>query len=84
MGHIWLDENVGPSLRERFLELRGLRAWNASSDPWRMRGYEQSAEVLACGLGERIITPSIPDIDFEHRPASRSAYRGVARNARPC
>jgi hypothetical protein len=65
-------------LRERFLELRGLRAWNASSDPWRMRGYEQSAEVLACGLGERIITPSIPDIDFEQLCGAFEFLTGVS------
>jgi hypothetical protein len=78
MGHIWLDGNVGPSLRERFLELRGLRAWNASSDPWRMRGYEQGAEVLAWGLGERIITPSIPDIDFEQLCGAFEFLTGVS------
>ena len=25
----------------------GLRAWNASSDPWDKRGYEQGAEIMA-------------------------------------
>src|SRR5262245_31487372 len=60
MGHIWLDDHTTVALRERFDEMRGLRAWNATAEPWRMRGYEQGAEVMAWGLGERILTPSIP------------------------
>src|SRR5262245_13408068 len=61
MGHIWLDQNLTPSVRDRFLEMRGLRAWNAGADPWRMRGYEQGAEMIAWALGERILTTPIPD-----------------------
>jgi hypothetical protein len=63
MGHIWLDENLRPSIKERFLEMRGLRAWNAGSDPWGLRGYEQGAEMMAWALGERILTPQIPNND---------------------
>lgn len=69
-------------LRERFLELRRLRARNASSDPWWMRGYEgyeQGAEVLAWGLGEPIITPSIADNDFEQLAVRSSPdWQGAA------
>jgi hypothetical protein len=61
MGHIWLDEHFPSSERARFLRLRRLTAWNASDDPWNLRGYEQGAEVMAWALGERIMTPSIPD-----------------------
>jgi hypothetical protein len=60
MGHIWLDRYVGASLKERFLDLRDLTSWNASSDPWELRGYEQGAEIIAWVLGERILTPLIP------------------------
>ena len=61
MGHIWLDENLNNPERDRFLELRGLHAWNDYSDPWARRGYEQGAEIMAWALGERILTPQIPD-----------------------
>jgi hypothetical protein len=61
MAHIWLDVNADAVSRARFLEFRGLRAWNASSDPWEVRGYEQGAEIIAWALGERILTPQIPD-----------------------
>ena len=61
MGHVWLDQNVSAPERERFLEVRGLHAWNDSSDTWALRGYEQGAEIIAWALGERILTPQIPD-----------------------
>jgi hypothetical protein len=78
IGHIWLDMNTTGSLRDRFLESRGLRSWNASDEPWELRGYEQAAEVLAWGLGERIITPSIPDNDFEQLCGAFEFLTGVA------
>jgi hypothetical protein len=61
MGHIWLDQNLSDPERERFLEVRGLHAWNDSSDTWALRGYEEGAEIMAWALGERILTPQIPD-----------------------
>ena len=63
MGHIWLDQNLSDPERERFLEVRGLHAWNESSDTWALHGYEQGAEIMAWALGERILTPRIPDND---------------------
>jgi hypothetical protein len=60
LAHIWLDQNVTTSVRDRFLDLRGLRSWNASSDGWSLRGYEQGAEIIAWALGERILTAQVP------------------------
>jgi hypothetical protein len=80
LGHTWLDANVDESLRERFLELRELRAWNATGDPWQLRGYEQAAEVLAWGLGERILTPAMPD---NAPPAIAVAYELLTGTAMP-
>jgi len=65
MGHIWLDANTTPSERVRFLEFRGLRSWNDSNDPWQLRGYEQGAEIMSWGLGERILTAQIPNNEPE-------------------
>jgi hypothetical protein len=65
MGHAWIDENVTDSVRERFLEMRGLRAWNESTVPWDDRGFEHGAEIIAWGLGNRYMAPSIPDRDPE-------------------
>ena len=63
MGHVWVDQKVSRAVRERFLELRGLQTWNASTDPWPERGYEHAAETMAWGLGTRILTAQIPGND---------------------
>jgi hypothetical protein len=63
MSHVWLDQHASPSTRSRFLRLRDLRSWNSSRDPWQLRGFEQGAEIIAWGLGERILTPQIPETD---------------------
>ena len=63
MGHIWIDQNVSRADRDRFLEFRGLRTWNASAADWDDRGYEQGAEIMAWALGDRILTAQVPDSD---------------------
>jgi hypothetical protein len=63
LGHIWLDANADDAARTRFMELRGLRAWNDPSDPWARRGYEQGAEIISWAIGERILTAQVPDND---------------------
>jgi hypothetical protein len=61
MGHIWIDQNVSPAERVCFLELRGLRTWNALAADWGYRGYEQGAEIISWALGNRILSAQIPD-----------------------
>jgi hypothetical protein len=61
MSHVWLDQNVSLSTRTRFLEIRGLVSWNSYEDPWRVRGYEQAAEILSWAIGEPILSAQIPD-----------------------
>jgi hypothetical protein len=61
MSHIWLDQNLGIGTRNAFLRERGLSSWNSSRDPWELRGYEQGAEIMAWALGDRILSPQIPD-----------------------
>jgi hypothetical protein len=63
LAHVWLDANTSQLQRDRFLELRGLSAWNKTTGSWMLRGYEQAAELMAWVLGERIITPKIPNND---------------------
>jgi len=81
MSHIWLDMNADASVRERFLELRGLREWNASTDPWQERGYEQGAEIISWAIGERILTAQIPDNDPPQIGAAFEVLTGVAMPA---
>src|SRR6185295_16727534 len=61
IGHIWIDQNVSRAVRDRFLSLRGLPSWNASTEPWEERGYEQGAEIMAWALGTRILGAQIPN-----------------------
>jgi hypothetical protein len=78
MGHIWIDQNVSQSVRERFLELRHLSTWNASAADWHERGYEQGAEIIAWALGNRILTPQIPDNLPDRMDAGFEVLTGVA------
>ena len=78
MGHIWVDQNVSQSVRERFLELRHLSTWNASAAEWHERGYEQGAEIIAWALGNRILTPQIPDNLPDRLDAGFEVLTGVA------
>lgn len=63
MGHAWVDENVSAAGRERFMQMRGLTAWNDQRVIWDDRGFEHAAETLAWALGHRYIAPGIPDHD---------------------
>jgi hypothetical protein len=77
MGHIWIDQNVSQRVRERFLELRHLSTWNASTADWDERGYEQGAEIMAWALGNRILTAQIPDNLPEQLGAGFELLTGV-------
>ena len=77
MGHIWIDQNVSRAERDRFLELRGLRTWNASTADWEERGYEQGAEIMAWALGNRILTAQIPDNEAARLAAGFELLTGV-------
>jgi hypothetical protein len=80
VSHIWLDQNVNADMRNRFLELRELSSWNAPDDPWELRGCEQGAEIIAWGLGERILTAHIPD---DHLDQIAAAYVFLTGDALP-
>jgi hypothetical protein len=69
MGHAWVDENVSAEVRERFMRLRGLTAWNDQGVIWDERGFEHAAETLAWALGHRFLAPGIPD----HGPVELTA-----------
>lgn len=77
LGHIWIDQNVSRAERVRFLELRGLRTWNASTVDWGYRGYEQGAEIISWALGNRILSAQIPDNRPEQLGAGFELLTGV-------
>jgi hypothetical protein len=43
-----------------FVADRGIPTWNSSNYAWTGRGFEQSAEILAWGLGDGTLKPAIP------------------------
>jgi hypothetical protein len=69
MGHEWVDEGVSARVRERFMVMRRLTAWNDQTVIWDRRGFEHAAETLAWALGHRYLAPGIPD----HSPARLTA-----------
>jgi hypothetical protein len=78
MGHAWVDENVSEAVRERFMQMRGLTAWNDQRIIWDDRGFEHAAETLTWALGHRYLAPGIPDHDPERLTAGFELLTGVA------
>ena len=77
LGHIWIDLNVPDTRREQFLDLRDTASWNASTDPWQERGYEQAAETMAWVLGDRDPQRSDPDNDPAQLAAAFVLLTGI-------
>jgi hypothetical protein len=60
MAHAWIESNVDTAVLERFMDVRGIAAWNDRSFDWKDRGTEQAAEIVTWGLGEGEIAPLLP------------------------
>ena len=61
MAHAWTEANVDPEVIDRFMDLRGIATWNDRNFGWRDRGNEQTAEIIAWGLGDGEIAPLLPE-----------------------
>jgi hypothetical protein len=61
MAHAWTEANVDTAVLERFMDIRGIAAWNDRSFDWKDRGTEQAAEIVTWGLGEGEIAPLLPE-----------------------
>jgi hypothetical protein len=61
MGHGWSEVRLSDDDRTAFMALRNLDNWESYSELWDHRGWEQAAEIIAWGVGERILTPTIPE-----------------------
>jgi hypothetical protein len=61
MAHAWTEANVETAVLERFMDIRGVAAWNDRSLDWKERGTEQAAEIITWGLGEGQISPLLPE-----------------------
>ena len=69
MAHAWTEANIDTDVLERFMDVRGIAAWNDRSFDWKERGTEQSAEIIAWGLGEGV-PPWLPDQADDHELAA--------------
>jgi hypothetical protein len=63
MAHAWSLLALTSADREAFMKLRGLTTWNDLNQPWDRRGFEQTAEIIAWGIGDGVLLPLIPDND---------------------
>jgi hypothetical protein len=80
LAHAWTDANLEHADAAAFMRLRGLRSWNSANVFWPVRGFEQAAEVISWTLGERVLSPEIPD----HEPAEMLvAYRVLTGDEPP-
>jgi hypothetical protein len=61
MAHAWTEANVDAEVLVRFMDVRGIAAWNDRSFDWKERGTEQVAEIITWGLGAGEIAPLLPD-----------------------
>lgn len=61
MAHAWVETHLDAQTRERFLGLQQVGNWNDLNQPWKERGTEQAAEVIAWGLGEGEVSPLLPE-----------------------
>ncbi len=61
IAHAWAEINVDPDVMRRFMDVRGVGAWNDKRVPWKERGTEQAAEVITWGLGEGEIGPALSE-----------------------
>ena len=61
MAHGWIETNVDGAVLDRFMDIRGIAAWNDRSFDWKQRGTEQAAEIVTWGLGEGEIAPLLPE-----------------------
>jgi hypothetical protein len=61
MAHGWIETNVDGAVLDRFMQIRGIPAWNDRSFDWKQRGTEQAAEIVTWGLGEGEIAPLLPE-----------------------
>jgi hypothetical protein len=61
IAHAWAETNVDPEVMGRFMDVRGVAAWNDKRVPWKERGTEQAAEIITWGLGEGEIEPALSE-----------------------
>ena len=79
LGHAWMLDHVDSADEERILKLSGRQVWADLSVPWRDRGVEYSAEVIAWGLlDSRVRLIRVGDPPCEELRRSFEALTGAS------
>jgi hypothetical protein len=79
LAHAWSALNLTHAEIVSFTDARALSSWNDPSVPWGYRGFEQAAEVITWGIGDRAIAPLIPgDPDEDELGAAFELLTGRA------
>jgi hypothetical protein len=78
MAHAFTELHDTPEIIAAFLEARDLPTWDSWDYPWLERGWEQAAEIVAWGVGERIITPQASGATPEALPHLYRLLTGTA------
>ena len=68
LAHAWEHTAVSDHVRDEFMAVRGIAAWNGGDLPWKQRGVEEMAEVLVWGLRQFSGTTAI-DVQPEREQA---------------
>lgn len=69
LAHAWDHHTLTDALRQDFMDLRGLTAWNDAGTPWKERGIEDLAEVVVWGLRQFSSSAF-----FDEQPEKRMAF----------
>jgi hypothetical protein len=56
--HAWMDQHLGDTEQQAFLDYMGLEDWYRADLRWDRRGVEQAAQVIAWGLMDEPIAPA--------------------------
>jgi hypothetical protein len=56
IAHVWIDQHLDATTRDRFVERVGLTSWDDPFSTWDQRGNEWAAETIAWGLIDRVCT----------------------------
>jgi hypothetical protein len=59
LAHAWAGAHLTDEARSAFTEMRGAPTWNDLAYPWKDRGTEQAAEIIAWGLGDGSMLPIV-------------------------
>jgi hypothetical protein len=81
LAHAWSEASLTVAEFRAFMRLRGLSSWNSSDVFWPQRGFEQTAEVISWTLGERVLSPEIPDHEADDMLRAYRILTGIEYRA---